>query len=592
MIPDQIKRQHILDALVEVDRNGVPPNRRATKFELVHDGRKYPPKYVLSVAARHAMGTQLPPGSFGGGSEANSFLTERGFQIIAIEEREAAVSVAKPSRNVATKDQQRATISSHNERCSDCKKTVQSLLEATYGAVEKNPKIEASTNPEDYKHSPLYRSLNAIYSELQDHRGFRDFVRLSTMPNCDFWVPRPGFILEFDESQHFTDCRALALDGYPENVTFGFDKSLWLSHCRRIRATDHDPPFRDEQRAWYDTLRDFVPHVKGFHPTLRLFASEYRWCNLSPEKERDLETFRQILGERANFWKLEFSDEPSPVLARIIIDGPWRGDIATASRLLKDISAHWPKGKKVRCLTTCGAFLRFDWPSNVPRQKDNRCADQKAMAILEEEGRKSCELLLQDALLEELRGCADYLTLGVDTFKDKISMTQAYIPEPHAELVYIADLTERTFRFTAKSYPTTGQEEGLLRNMNLGNHFLELAGNKTMVMGCHDLTIFNPRSDAKASGWRSDVKQKFKNLAAEYKPRWVLHHPHTTIKKRTWLAAWSGLTRSLPSVENYAGSGAYSRQDNGWDKRNDLREVQASTKSQHVMDIVVHMAAC
>jgi hypothetical protein len=39
---------------------------------------------------------------------------------------------------------------------------------------------------------------------------------------------------------------------------YGFDRDMWLSRCRTIGAEDHDPPFRDEQRSWYDTLRDFV----------------------------------------------------------------------------------------------------------------------------------------------------------------------------------------------------------------------------------------------------------------------------------------------------------------------------------------------
>jgi hypothetical protein len=50
-----------------------------------------------------------------------------------------------------------------------------------------------------------------------------------------------------------------------------------------------------------------------------------------------------------------------------------------------------------------------------------------------------------------------------------------------------------------------------MRNTILENHFLELGGNKTMILGCHDLTIFNHRSDAKATGWRLDVKRRFKN---------------------------------------------------------------------------------
>jgi hypothetical protein len=467
---------------------------------------------------------------------------------------------------------------------------VKLLLEAIYGTVEKNPKIEASTNPEDYRNSPLYSSLLAIYTALQQHRVYRDFVRTPSMPNCDFWVPKPGFVVEFDESQHFTNCRALALERYPVEVTFGFDREMWLNRCREIHATDPDPPFRDEQRAWYDTLRDFVPHVKGFHPTLRLFASEFEWCSLKADTERDVETFRQILAERAGFWTLEFSDTPSPSLARVVIDGPWRGDTQTAGRVLEDICSHWPKDRKVQCLMTCGAFLRFDWPTKIREQADNRFPDLETMLILEKEGGSCCARLLQPSLVEKLLGCTHYLTLGVDTFKEKISMTQAHIPEPHAELVYVADLASGACHFTAKSYPTLGQERGLLRNTSLENHFLELDGNRTMVLGCHDLNIFHPRSDAKATGWRLSVKQEFKQIAAQYKPRWVLHHPHTAIKTRTWLLAWSGLMQSLPSVESYAGSGNYSRKDPGWDGRNDLREVLANTKSNDVMDIVVRIA--
>jgi len=258
--------------------------------------------------------------------------------------------------------------------------------------------------------------------------------------------------------------------------------------------------------------------------------------------------------------------------------------------LLTDICKRWPGDRKVHCITTCGAFLRFGWPEIIPHQASNRLPDHEAMTILEREGKKCCELLLQDSVIEQLRRCTNYLTIGVDSFKDKISTTQTFIPEPHAEMVYVVDLAKLTLHFTAKSYPTPGQEKGLLRNIDLKNHFVELSGKQTMILGCHDLTIFNPRSDATATGWRLEEKQKFKDLAATCQPCWILHHPHTAIKKRTWLAAWEGLIRSLPSVESYAGSGTYSRKDKGWEGRDALREVLVSTKSPDVMDIIVHMA--
>ena len=591
MIPGNIKREHILAALAEIDEDGVRPGRDSTKFELTYEGRNYPPKYAISLAGKHANGAEVPPGSFGGGNEANSFLSERGFSVVAAGAAGSTVTSGgaipqwQPARN-------RGIVSSplHNERCSDCKVAVERLLGAIYGRVEKNYRIETGTNPDDYKETPLYSALSDIYVSLQEHRGHKDFVRSATLPNCDFWIPNPGFAVEFDESQHFTECRALTLQKYPSGVPFGFDREKWLRLCNSILAEDHDPPFRDEQRAWYDTLRDFVPQLRGLHSTLRLFASEFPWCSLNPDNARDVETFRQILGERANFWRLEFGGDEPFVLARIVMDGAWRGDVASARTLLTDLCSRWPKSKRVQCLTTCGAFLEFDWPSSITPQSDNRFPDEQAMKILESEGRKCGDALMEDSLVRKLANCTDFLTLGVDTYKDEISNTQARIPEPHAELVYVVNLTTRAYHFTAKSYPTLGQEKGLLRNVNLESHFVGLNGNPTMVLGCHDLTLFNPRSDAKATGWRQRVKEEFKQLAAKQQPTWVLHHPHTTIKKRTWLAAWAGLERSLPSVEKYSGSGAYSRKDMGWDRRDSLKDVLAATKSEGVMDIVVHMA--
>ena len=40
---------------------------------------------------------------------------------------------------------------------------------------------------------------------------------------------------------------------------------------------------RDEQRAWYDTLRDLVPSIMGLQPTVRLYASDQVWCSLDPD---------------------------------------------------------------------------------------------------------------------------------------------------------------------------------------------------------------------------------------------------------------------------------------------------------------------
>jgi hypothetical protein len=81
MIPKNIGREHILKAMADIDASGVPSHRHSTVYAVVHEGRAYPPKYVISVANRYANGEDLSPWRFNGGSEANGFLAVRGFAI-------------------------------------------------------------------------------------------------------------------------------------------------------------------------------------------------------------------------------------------------------------------------------------------------------------------------------------------------------------------------------------------------------------------------------------------------------------------------------------------------------------------------------
>ncbi|MEW6374919.1 MAG: hypothetical protein AB1502_03910 [Thermodesulfobacteriota bacterium] len=84
MIPKNIKREHILKAIDEVKRVGVPEGRTSKKLVLEYNGRHYPPKYVISLANKHANGKELEPSEFGGGKESNDFLRILGFNIVDI----------------------------------------------------------------------------------------------------------------------------------------------------------------------------------------------------------------------------------------------------------------------------------------------------------------------------------------------------------------------------------------------------------------------------------------------------------------------------------------------------------------------------
>jgi hypothetical protein len=621
MIPKNITRQHVLSAVADIDRSGTPDRKVSRKFTVDYNGNHYPPKYLVSLANRHANGTELSSSVFNGGAETNDFLRSLGFTVSGISASGSAkVTVrqmpkASPQKSTtprATPPAQTGATTTDSpaitgvgkaphtgERCEDCKRVVKTLLEKIYGPVQQNYRLDLGTRPEDYASASCQAALSRIYSALQQHRGFKEFVGMKTLPPSDFFVVNPGFLVEFDESQHFTKLRDLALSLYPSDLYFGFDLVDWMLEYQEKRQRDNDPPYRDEQRAWYDTLRDFAPHATSLLPTLRLHANgfawsdtRHEWCSLHPDNATDVETFRHILGEWASFWLLDYKIPDGAHLARIAIDGAWRGNRVLARKLLSDIGQNWPSGVHVHCLSTCGAFLVFDWPESVPQQQDNRFPNAEAVAMLDGVARKHVQTLLGGGLRQSLATCSNYLTIGVDSYKSQISSTDAHIPDNHAELVYVVNLKTGDTHFTGKSYPTPNQEGGLLRVLDLGSHFITLDGAPTMVLGCHDLTIFNPRSDATASGWRLRAKNDFKNFAKKQKPRWVLQHPHTTVNPMTWRHAWNGLLAELPSVTSYLGTGCYSYRDskNGLNRK-PLQAVLGGTKSLDVADIVVHLAA-
>ncbi len=171
------------------------------------------------------------------------------------------------------------------------------LLRKVYGAVEKEYTFDVRTHPDDFEDTQYYDSLKKIYEALQNYRKFKNLVNTNTLPRCDSLMRGAGFILEWDERQHFTLPRKIALELYPENLKIGFEKKRWIELCGKIHATDNDrkKPYRDEQRAWYDTLKDFLPEFEGLKPTIRLYYKDPQWSSLNPNSAIDIERFKELL---------------------------------------------------------------------------------------------------------------------------------------------------------------------------------------------------------------------------------------------------------------------------------------------------------
>lgn len=77
----KLKKENIIEALRYIDENSIPFHNQSTKYELVtEDGKRYPPKYVVAVAAHLANGIDISTNGFNA-VEAKGYLESQGFTI-------------------------------------------------------------------------------------------------------------------------------------------------------------------------------------------------------------------------------------------------------------------------------------------------------------------------------------------------------------------------------------------------------------------------------------------------------------------------------------------------------------------------------
>src|SRR5690349_20220708 len=97
-IPPGLTRQHVLSALADLDRGAAHDFGEPTKYELVHDGKRYAPKAVVGLACHYLLGHRLSPTDFSGGEapgHANYVLRRLGFSFVLKGQQEEQVQAGK-----------------------------------------------------------------------------------------------------------------------------------------------------------------------------------------------------------------------------------------------------------------------------------------------------------------------------------------------------------------------------------------------------------------------------------------------------------------------------------------------------------------
>lgn len=186
------------------------------------------------------------------------------------------------------------------QRCDVCKNRIQQILGTIYGRICTEHSFGVPAQLEAYEGTSAYPHLKKIYRALAKYRGYDSFVRKKTLSRSDIFLEEAGIVVELDETQHFTAPRRIALSKYPEQLQLGFSRDRWMELCVHHDARDSDPFDRDEKRAWFDTLRDFLPMIlagsgREIKPVIRIALKDHHWCSLDPSRKTDRELFLKLI---------------------------------------------------------------------------------------------------------------------------------------------------------------------------------------------------------------------------------------------------------------------------------------------------------
>lgn len=354
----QVTGDHVRQACDLFDAGSAAPKRPAKGTFLHLNEKSYPAKFIRGLAYRIATGVELDPGKdFSGGDETSRFFAKLGLHTSG-----SNIPSATPSPAASLATPVVPAMNPPAERKYDPqKKALLDLLKNRFGTVECEAQFPWLVVPSP---NEMKEPLAGIFQSLQSMRGFSEFTRAGRVLRCDFYIPNERLIVEYDERQHFTIQRARTLSLYPAELSLAFNRQEWITACNSIKATDHNPPYRDEQRAFYDSMRDILAAQNG-HRLVRLRYGEFDWTGSKAAEKLESATSVPVVQQ-----------PPQPITTEIKKIALVAHDYNVPdSRGLYDYSEHFAQINKIcdqeGCDTILYALYTWDTRSPVSRTHDS-----------------------------------------------------------------------------------------------------------------------------------------------------------------------------------------------------------------------------
>ncbi len=271
---ENVTREDVLEA-IRIFNAQNPDYLEPRSTFLVVDGHKYPAKHIRGMAYRVHFNREIKKEDYAGGMETVRFFERLGFEMFYTG---SAKKNAHPAETSSHTEKSAPTVSKTvlKEKPKEQNTSRKKMLVPSKGVIEQKNALQLLLNrllrddvvcektfpwmktPAEFtdEYSPLYHALCA-------YRGNTGFAKKNVSLRCDFVCESRKLIIEYDERQHFSEARRIALMSYPQ-VPLCFDRQQWIDACIDIQAKDNQPINRDEIRAYYDSVRDIEAAKHGY----------------------------------------------------------------------------------------------------------------------------------------------------------------------------------------------------------------------------------------------------------------------------------------------------------------------------------------
>lgn len=326
-----IKSEHIIEAIRKFDReHSKVPSSRTTflKFE----GKQYPAKHIRAMAYKIANGVEISKADFHGGIQTVKFFNDLGFDVMYNGELKAGLKNISNGEDVEDEDLSNVKIddlkvkpviwgfkkNADGKMCvadvSDssirntpvAKANVKNNTKENKTITNVSQKIKITSKHVVEQKNAFQAVLNEFFegdvicekgypwmktpgadkdkiykkliNDIHNYRGDSKFAKENYKLKCDFVCDSKRVIFEYDERQHFSMARKIALESYVDNVDMHYDAHLWIKACGDINAKDNSPVNRDEVRAFYDSVRDIEAAKNGYY-LIRIMHGAFDWSS-------------------------------------------------------------------------------------------------------------------------------------------------------------------------------------------------------------------------------------------------------------------------------------------------------------------------